>query len=350
LFCRLNTNMKMLIGFTVLLLASAAWSQEMPYAEYLEQIQACPKECRCLPSFPNAVYCDSKGLKQIPTIPPYTWYLYLQNNLIDAISEKSFKNATQLRWVNLNRNKITNKGIDKNVFKAMTQLLYLYIEDNLLDEVPSPLPTSLEQLRLSRNKISKIPAGVFNSMENLAMLDLQNNKLEDAAIKENTFKGLKNLIQINLSKNKLKIMPPGLPATIMQLFLDSNSIDKIPDNYFKETPKVSFLRLNYNKLADGGLPKNIFNISTILDLQLSHNQLNHVPHFHPSLEHLHLDHNKITRVNGSDICPMPVGATDDYHDEKTPRLRYLRLDGNEINPPIPMDLMMCFRLLRAVVI
>ncbi|XP_066580421.1 keratocan [Amia ocellicauda] len=340
----------MFASIAVLLLAASVWSQDMSYAEYLEQIQACPEECRCPPSFPNAVYCDSKGLKQIPSIPPYTWYLYLQNNLIDVVSEKSFKNVTQLKWINLNKNKITNNGIEKNVFQEMTSLLYLYIEDNLLDEVPSLLPKRLEQLRLSRNRISKIPPGVFDGMENLAMLDLQNNKLEDSAITENTFKGTKNLVQINLSKNNLKKMPAGLPSTTLQLFLDSNSIEKIPDNYFKETPKVSFLRLNYNKLADGSLPKNIFNISTILDLQLSHNQLTQVPQFHRSLEHLHLDHNKIKSVNGSDICPLPVGIVDDYHDEKTPRLRYLRLDGNEIKPPIPMDLMMCFRLLRAVVI
>ncbi len=53
-------------------------------------------------------------------------------------------------------------------------------------------------------------------------------------------------------------------------------------------------------------------------------------------------------VNSSDICPP--GALDDYLDEKGPRLRYLRLDGNEIKPPIPRELMMCFRLLRAIVI
>lgn len=53
-------------------------------------------------------------------------------------------------------------------------------------------------------------------------------------------------------------------------------------------------------------------------------------------------------VNSSDICPP--GALEDYLDEKSPRLRYLRLDGNEIKPPIPRELMMCFRLLRAIVI
>jgi proline arginine-rich/leucine-rich repeat protein len=44
-----------------------------------------------------------------------------------------------------------------------------------------------------------------------------------------------------------------------------------------------------------------------------------------------------------------------FHDfssdlENVPHLRYLRLDGNFLKPPIPLDLMMCFRLLQSVVI
>mgnify|MGYP001856661464 FL=1 len=35
--------------------------------------------------------------------------------------------------------------------------------------------------------------------------------------------------------------------------------------------------------------------------------------------------------------------------DSVPRLRYLRLDGNLLKPPIPLDLMMCFRLLQSVV-
>ena len=56
-------------------------------------------------------------------------------------------------------------------------------------------------------------------------------------------------------------------------------------------------------------------------------------------------------VNVSVICPstpttLPVEDSFSYG----PHLRYLRLDGNEIKPPIPMDLMTCFRLLQAVII
>lgn len=276
-----------------LLLVGSAIGQDMPYEEYMAQLQGCPKECRCPPNFPRAVYCDGKSLKSIPNIPPHTWYLYLQNNLIEGITADSLRNATSLRWLNLNRNKITNDGVDDGVLSAMSQLAHLYMDDNLLSSVPTQLPASLEHLRLSRNRISKIPSGVFNGLNKLNLLDLQGNKLMDDAVTEVSLKGLNNLVQINLAKNQLTTMPLGLPPTTTQLFLDGNNIEKIPAGYFKDLPKVAFLRLNHNKLGTSGVPKNVFNVSSILDLQLSHNQLTEVPVIPSGLEHLHLDHNNI---------------------------------------------------------
>lgn len=276
-----------------LLLVGSTIAQDMPYEEYMAQLQGCPKECRCPPNFPRAVYCDSKGLKSIPKIPPHTWYLYLQNNLIEGITADSLRNATALRWLNLNRNKITNEGVEDGVLSSMSHLAHLYMDDNLLSSVPTKLPASLENLRLSRNRISKIPSGVFNGLNKLNLLDLQGNKLMDDAVTEVSLKGLNNLVQINLAKNQLTTMPLGLPPTTTQLFLDGNNIEKIPAGYFKDLPKVAFLRLNHNKLGSSGVPKNVFNVSSILDLQLSHNQLTEVPVIPSGLEHLHLDHNNI---------------------------------------------------------
>ncbi|XP_034259135.1 keratocan [Pantherophis guttatus] len=309
----------------------------------------CPQDCFCPPNFPNALYCDSKAMKEIPAIPPGIWYLYLQNNLIEIITEKSFVNATQLKWINLNNNKITTNGIEKGAFNNLKSLLYLYLEDNYLEEVPDPLPRSLEQLRLARNKIRTIPQGVFNNLENLTMLDLHQNKLLDNALSSNTFQGLSSLMQLNVAQNSLTKMPPILPANVNQLFLDSNSIEAIPENYFDATLRLVSLRLNHNKLTDGGVPSKVFNISSLLDLQLSYNELTIIPAIGIHLEHLYLDNNRINSLNGTQVCPIPIPG-DYVYESNLPQLRYLRLDGNGIKPPIPLDLMLCFRLLRALVI
>ncbi|XP_008822152.1 keratocan [Nannospalax galili] len=341
----------------VLLTADTVWTQS---ARQVNEVQDpedwnvnddfyCPRECFCPPSFPTALYCENRGLKEIPVIPSRIWYLYLENNLIETIPEKPFANATQLRWINLNKNKITNYGIEKGALSQLKKLLFLFLEDNELEEVPSPLPRSLEQLQLARNKVSRIPQGTFSNLENLTLLDLQHNKLLDNAFQRDTFKGLKNLMQLNMAKNSLRNMPPRLPANTMQLFLDNNSIEGIPENYFNVIPKVAFLRLNHNKLSDAGLPSRGFDVSSILDLQLSHNLLTKFPRISAYLQHLHLDHNKIKNVNVSRICPTTLRADQDAFIHG-PQLSYLRLDGNEIKPPISMDLTACFKLLQAVII
>ncbi|XP_074481348.1 keratocan isoform X1 [Sebastes fasciatus] len=348
---RLGIEMALILSLLcTLCLVGQVLGQDMPYEEFLAQIQACPKECTCPPNFPRAVYCDNKALKSIPNIPPHTWYLHLQNNLIEVLSADALRNATQLRWLNLNRNKINSKGVEEGVLSAMPHLVHLYMDDNLLNAVPSPLPASLEHLRLSRNHISKIPGRVFSGLNKLNLLDLQGNKLMDDDVTEVSLKGLNNLVQINLAKNQLTSMPLGLPPTTTQLFLDGNNIEKIPDDYFKGLPKVAFVRLNHNKLVNGGVPKNVFNVSSILDLQLSHNQLTEVPFISSDLEHLYLDHNNIKSVNGANICPVAVDDVDESVNDSVPRLRYLRLDGNDIKPPIPRDVILCFRFLRSIVI
>ncbi|XP_075716212.1 keratocan [Rhinoderma darwinii] len=310
----------------------------------------CPKECTCPFSFPRALYCENKGLKEVPSIPSRIWYLYLQNNEIGALNGKQFANATQLRWINLSKNNITSKSIENNFFKAMKNLLYIFLEDNDLDGVPAPLPSSLEQLRLARNKISKIPEGVFSNLENLTLLDLHQNKLTDGSFQADAFAGLKSLVQLNVAKNSLKKMPTGLPSNTVQLYLDNNNIESIPNDYFNTVAKMSFIRLNYNKLSDKGIPANVFNVTSILDLQLSHNEIATVPIVNGHLERLYLDHNKIKNINGTIICPNVVKEDHDPHFPHGPRLRYLRLDGNDVQPPIPLDLIICFRLLQAIVI
>lgn len=251
----------------------------------------CPRECFCPPSYPNALYCENRNLRKVPIIPFRTHYLYLQNNYIDQVPADSFKNASELKWINLGNNRI--RSVDKQVFEKLPNLLYLYMERNQLKEVPSDLPVGLEQLRLSRNQISKIAPGAFSKMKHLVLLDLHHNKISDSNLGKNIFKDLTSLMQLNLAHNILRKMPTNIPSSIYQLFLDRNNIEDIPEDYFKDFANLAFIRLSYNQLSDKGLPKMVFNVSTLLDLHLANNKLSTVPMFTAYLEHLHLNDNSI---------------------------------------------------------
>lgn len=75
----------------------------------------CPRECSCSPSYPNALNCENRNIRVIPLIPFRTHYLYLQNNYISEVKADAFKNATDIRWINLANNRIHQ--IDKQVRK-----------------------------------------------------------------------------------------------------------------------------------------------------------------------------------------------------------------------------------------
>lgn len=292
----------------------------------------CPRECYCPPDFPSALYCDSRNLRKVPVIPSRIHYLYLQNNFITELPVESFKNATDLRWVNLDNNRIHK--VDQKVLEKLPSLAFLYMEKNQLAEVPSALPRNLEQLRLSQNKISRIPPGAFSKLENLLLLDLQHNRLSDFVLKPDTFQGLKSLMQLNLAHNTLKKMPPKVPTAIHQLFLDSNEIETIPNGYFKAFPNLAFIHLNYNRLSDRGLPKNSFNISNLLVLHLAHNRISNVPAISNKLEHLYLNNNSIESEWDGQCWAAESGAGDV---PPQPFLRRLRVGWHKKAPHFAQD-------------
>lgn len=81
----------------------------------------CPRECLCSPSYPNALNCENRNIRVIPVVPSRTHYLYLQNNYISEVTAEPFRNATEVRWVNLANNRIHR--IDKQVRRLPLFLL-----------------------------------------------------------------------------------------------------------------------------------------------------------------------------------------------------------------------------------
>lgn len=75
----------------------------------------CPAECDCPPSFPVAMYCDSRGLTAMPSIPSRIKYLYLQNNAITAVPDSAMVNASNLVWLMMHHNQLRSDAIGKKV-------------------------------------------------------------------------------------------------------------------------------------------------------------------------------------------------------------------------------------------
>ncbi|XP_029974940.1 fibromodulin [Salarias fasciatus] len=294
----------------------------------------CPLECDCPSRYPTAMYCHNRNLQHVPYVPSHIKYVYLQRNQIRGIPEGVFDNATNLVWLVLFHNRLDSDKIGKNVFSELKHLERLLLDYNDLTHVPPNLPKSITDLRLSHNKISKIPSSSLEGMLNLTTLHLQVNSIEDVG---GVFKGLKSLTLLDMRKNKLRKIPDNLPEKLQQLYLEFNGIESVPAGFLTTYPKLRFVRLAHNKLTDKGLPPNVFNISTLLELDLSFNKLEKIPAVSRNLENLYLHANKIKEFSLSSFC-----STIDM--ENFSRLKMLRLDANGISAKdIPAEAAYCLR-------
>lgn len=300
----------------------------------------CARECRCIPSFPLAMYCDNRKLKNIPNIPVHVRYLFLQFNEIESVPENAFVNATLLQEINLSRNKLMTSKIAKGVFGKLKHLIILNLAHNKIEGVPAPLPNNLERIDFSSNRITKLPADTFRSLINVTILDLGYNRLPDGAVKGNHLGKMKSLLQLNLCSNKLKSMPGDLPASLLQLSVENNYISSIPANYFRKTPHLISLRMTHNKLKQ--VPYGLFNLSKLMELKLGHNLLTKTFYVSRNLEHLYLNNNDFTTLNVTLMCPT-TDITNPNH------LTYIRLEKNKLRGPLNTYIYACFPRLRNLV-
>ncbi|KAJ8377495.1 hypothetical protein AAFF_G00259630 [Aldrovandia affinis] len=299
----------------------------------------CPLECDCPPSYPIAMYCNGRGLQHVPFVPARMKYVYLQNNQIGGVPDSAFENSTGLVWLMMHQNLISSDQVGANAFSPLTGLERLYLDNNLLTSVPDNLPASIRDLRLGGNNISALQEGAFQGMDELAVLQLHDNNLQEVG---GALKALPSLTLLDVSGNRLRKVPELLPERLHQLYLQSNAIEAVPADFLRKLSQVQFIRLANNLLTDDGVPANAFNVSGLIELDLSYNKLERIPPVSTNLQHLYLQANHIKEFTLGSFCT--VVDVRNYSN-----LRVLRLDGNEITSgDFPQEAALCLRLARSI--
>ncbi|KAM4583141.1 fibromodulin a [Fundulus diaphanus] len=314
-------------------------------AQYIGSLQAtpaegaCPEECDCPPTFPVAMYCDGRGLTAIPSIPPRIKYLYLQGNAISAVPKLALVNATNLVWLFLHHNQLTSDAIGKEAFSKLEGLERLFLHHNNLTSIPPNLPRSLRDLRINHNRIEKVIPTDLEGMDNLTILHLHDNAVSDFGT---SLKTLKSLTLLDISNNKLRKVPDALPEHLHQLYLEFNSIDSLPEGFLGGLAQLQYVRMAHNQLTDKGIPSNTFNVTGLVELDLSFNKLERIPTVSTTLQHLYLQANQIKEFTLGSFCAI-VDVTN------FSRLETLRLDGNEISQEdIPTEFALCLRVASSI--
>lgn len=254
------------------------------------EVWDCPLECDCPSAYPYAMYCHSRNLRHVPFVPARMKYVYLQNNQITGITDGVFDNATRLVWIILHMNQLASDKISNKVFAKLHKLERLFLHHNKLNRIPEGLPHSLQDLRMNHNNISTVPANSFQGMTNLTALRLETNGIKDLG---NALESLKSLTFLDLRGNQLTKIPEHLPSKLSQLYLEHNRISAIPTDFLRNKPELRFVRLSHNLLTDSGIPLNVFNVSTLIELDLAHNKLEKIPTISINLMNLYLQANHI---------------------------------------------------------
>lgn len=107
------------------------------------------------------------------------------------------------------------------------------------------------------------------------------------------YAGLLSLTLLELSGNLLSSVPTHLPPSIQQLYLSNNSLSQLGDGSFSGLSGLKYLRLSRCGLQSSGLHPQVFNLPSLVELDLSYNKLAAVPTVPTSLQYLYLEANEI---------------------------------------------------------
>uniref|UniRef100_A0A182QBC0 Leucine rich immune protein (Coil-less) n=1 Tax=Anopheles farauti TaxID=69004 RepID=A0A182QBC0_9DIPT len=175
--------------------------------------------------------------------------LVLSNNQLESIDGAFFAPLTQLRYLNLESNRI-QRVVGRPI--SLPQIRYVTLADNqllTLNFTRWHVPEMVE-IFLERNNLTRIPVGM-ERLSKVVTLVLPYNKLFAADLRR--LEGWNHLIKIDLSNNRLRtVMVSGKGRLTLPnleiLELANNQLTKL-DYPRWNFPKLSSLSLIYNQLT-----------------------------------------------------------------------------------------------------
>ncbi|KAJ8381624.1 hypothetical protein SKAU_G00024020 [Synaphobranchus kaupii] len=224
-------------------------------------------------------------------------------------------------------------------FRCQCHLRVVQCSDLGLKEVPDKIPSDTTLLDLQNNKISEIRENDFKTLKALHALILVNNVI--TTIHPKAFMPLGNLQRLYLSKNLLKDMPPNMPKSLQELRIHENDISKIKKSAFDGMAHVIVMELGSNPLTSSGIDNEAFaDLKRVSYIRIADTSLTEIPKGLPSsLSELHLDGNKITKVQAESLKGLnslaklglshnEISIVDNGTMAMVPHLREFHLDHN----------------------
>ena len=220
--------------------------------------------------------------------------LDLSNNAITSITQFTFRDLTNLRYLLLAGNKITD--IHHRAFVRLSKLMYLVLKANpigmvprfqfntsvlsyidlsecKLQRLPHGLPNSVRYLQLRRNNITTIGEGFFDECLYVSILVLDDNGI--VHVTDRAFQHLTYLRQLWLNNNKLDRIPRPVPTSLLRLLMDGNRIRNISSGTFPDGSNLDTLSLMGNDMEHIEYDA-LHTLHNLTSVDFSSNRLQHV--------------------------------------------------------------------------
>lgn len=105
--------------------------------------------------------------------------------------------------------------------------------------------------------------------------------------------GLLSLHLLDLSGNLFLAVPRNLPPSVQQLYMSNNTLIGLDEDSLRGFLKLKYLRLSHCGLQSSNVYQQVFNFTSLVELDLSHNKLKTIPTVATTLQYLYLEANEI---------------------------------------------------------
>ncbi|KAM5290560.1 toll-like receptor 7 isoform 1-T1 [Glossophaga mutica] len=222
----------------------------------------------------KSLYLDGNQLLEIPQdLPSSLQLLSLEANNIFSISTNNLTKLVNIEKLYLGQNCYYRNPcnvsyyIEKDAFRNLLNLKLLSLKDNNITAVPTILPPTLTELYLHNNMIAEIQEDDFNNLNQLQTLDLSGNCPRCYNVPF-PCTPCENNSPLQIHKNAFDAL-----TELQVLHLHSNSLQSVPERWFKNLNKLKELDLSQNFLAReiGADAKFLHHLHNLVQLDLSFN-------------------------------------------------------------------------------
>ncbi|ELU06241.1 hypothetical protein CAPTEDRAFT_203697, partial [Capitella teleta] len=303
----------------------------------------------------TVLHAENNDIVELDSIPklPTLKYLYLSRNKL--YSFPNLENVAEtLEYLYLEYNNISYINSDR--LDMLAHLKYLYLTQNSISSIPDvsgPSDTltllkldynafttfprwevfgkSLTYLNLIQNEISEVTADMFRNITKLTSLYLEYNNLRSDTF---SLPGSLNLTALYLTRNSFTEFPDiGNITTLINLKLSKNQLTNIPEETFSKLTSLQTLFLDSNQIPLDGVPDVIGPNGTLVTLYLGKNPIKEMPRWNnlsKSLVTLSLKGTTVSELTDEDLDYFPALKSLDLSTANLSEFPYLPRHGSQL--------------------